>query len=412
MAWVSTRSSGHTPISTGNPGPTAPVINAASTPPLHTKFALEPRTLNELLELPVERLGEVDIARMNLLCASALPSTQSLNIEHALSVLDEWAGKVAFETDRHLYRVTDPRFADRYHGSEPHFRAEMLAQVLQEDLGVRYNPKAIGDFSFADLTTGFIHGIIPAPGKTTADTPGGTCASMPVLYVAVGRRLGYPLKLATTDGHIFARWDGLDHANPAWRERFNCETTNGFHRFDDDYYKTWPHKISDWEIQVKGHLLSLSPAEELAEFLATRGHHAEDVGQVGFAARCFENAYRYDSRRPCYGAWFVGAAMRSGYRPATPELAKLLAYKQRSATAARRPSIDGMPMPSEMAAAARMTIPFYPNAVSSRAGQRQYQPTILDMPQPAIPPVRPVNPHPQFDQFNPQPPFDRFRSQP
>ena len=29
----------------------------------------------------------------------------------------------------------------------------------------------------------------------------GTCSSLPVLQVAVGRRLGYPLKLVTTKGH-------------------------------------------------------------------------------------------------------------------------------------------------------------------------------------------------------------------
>ena len=45
----------------------------------------------------------------------------------------------------------------------------------------------------------FIHGII--------DGPGGTCASMPVLYVAVGRRLGYPLKLVEARGHLLLRWD-------------------------------------------------------------------------------------------------------------------------------------------------------------------------------------------------------------
>ena len=68
---------------------------------------------------------------------------------------------------------------------------------------------------------------------------------MPVLYVAVGRRLGYPLKLATTKGHLFARWDGLDHSYPAWRERFNIEGTHGFSSYPDDYYKTWPFKLTD-----------------------------------------------------------------------------------------------------------------------------------------------------------------------
>jgi len=298
---------------------------------LHTQFELEPTTLDELLSIAEGDLYRVDIARMNLLCATDLEGTQYLDadgIEHALATLDDWAKRVAFETDRHAYRITDPRYADRYQGSEAHFRAEMLAQVLQEDLGVKYNPEAVGNFSFADPSVAFIHSMIPTPGSTTSDTSGGTCVSMPVLYVAVGRRLGYPLKLVTTDSHIFARWDGEGHDNSAWRETFNCETTNGFHRFDDEYYKTWPFTVTNHQIAVNGYLQSLSPSEEFAQFLAARGHHAYDVKQYAFAARCYENAYRYDTLRPCYRGWFLQAALRSNYQPQTLVLNELLAARQ------------------------------------------------------------------------------------
>ena len=208
-----------TPTLPSRPAATVPVAMAS----LHNDFELEPKTLNDLLAVSPDDLAKMDIARMNLLCASALPATQGLDIEHALSTLDEWAQRVAFETERHLYRVSDPHYAEHYGNSEPQFRAEMLAQVLQEDLGVKFNPTAIGNFSFADPSVAFIHGMVPAPGpgSSTADTPGsppgGTCASMPVMYVAVGRRLGYPLKLVTTKAHIFVRWDGEDHPEPNFR---------------------------------------------------------------------------------------------------------------------------------------------------------------------------------------------------
>lgn len=301
----------------------------------HTDFELEPKTLNDLLDLPNSELHKVDIARMNLLCATRLPATRSLDVEHALSVLDEWAEKVAFETNRHLYRIHDPRFADRYKGSEAHFRAEMLAQVLYEDLGVRYDKSAIGNFSFADPSVAFIHGMIPAPSQSTSDTLGGTCVSMPVLYVAVGRRLGYPLKLATAHSHIFARWDGEalyqqegGHDNPAWRETFNCETTNGFHKYDDEYYKTWPFPVSEREIARNGLLKSLNAKEEFAQFLAARGHHGMDVKQYGFAARCYENAYGCDNSRPCYRAWLMQAAMSSDYQPTNSNLRAMVSAER------------------------------------------------------------------------------------
>ena len=346
------QSSKPSPLAVGDGASVRPVFNPApaSATSLHTEFTAEPETLNALLALPVERLGEVDIARMNLLCASALPDTKGLDVEHALSVLDDWAARVASETDRHLDRVTDPRFAERYRGSEAHFRAEMLAQVLQEDLGVKYDMKAVGSFSFADPSVAFIHGMIPPEGGIIADTPGGTCVSMPVLYVAVGRRLGYPLKLATTDSHIFARWDGKDHENQAYRDYFNCETTNGFHRFDDDHYRTWPKPVTDQQVAVNGFLKSLNPAEELAQFLATRGHHAFDVGQVGFAARCYENAHRYDTTRPAYRSWLADAARRSGYRPKTPALHRMIVAQRALLAAERQAHAAGIlgsdPLPS------------------------------------------------------------------
>ncbi|HUU23520.1 MAG TPA: hypothetical protein VM389_13390, partial [Phycisphaerae bacterium] len=261
---------------------------------------------------------------MNLLCAVGLPGAEKLDVGHALATLDRWAARVASETDRHLYRVHDPEWADSYRHSEAYLRATFLVQVLYEDLGVRYNLSARDSFDFDDCRVAFIHGMIPAPGQTLTDTPGGTCASMPVMVTAVGRRLGYPLRLVTTKAHVFVRWDGQGHSNPAWRERFNIEVTNGFSSYEDDHYRTWPFKLSDYEVHANRYLLSLTPAEEFAEFLAARGHCGLDNGRVAFAARCYENAYRHDTTRPAYRAWFVDAATKSGYKPVTPSLAELL----------------------------------------------------------------------------------------
>ncbi|MEO0966420.1 MAG: hypothetical protein AAFY08_15045 [Planctomycetota bacterium] len=319
------------PSGTHAPPPSEPTTLVAPDDPL------APATLNELLALDRHDLHRVDIARLNLLAASALPATADLDVEHALRTLDRWAQQVADATDRHLYRLTDPRFADRYQGSEPHLRAELLAQVLVEDLGVKYDPTALGNFSFEDPAVAFIHGMIPTAlqqlGHGTADTPGGTCASMPVLYVAVGRRLGYPLYLATTDSHVFARWDGTTtnptgqaHPNPAWRERFNCETTNGFLRIDDDaHYQAFPFHVSDEDVKANRYLESLTPRAELALFLAARGHHGLDNFQRAFAARCYENAATLDPTRPAYAAWFTQAAAGTGYQPQHPRLAAMLA---------------------------------------------------------------------------------------
>ena len=315
----------------GEPSATLSVAKSTFTPPKITRKA---KSLNELLSMSPSQLAEVDIAEMNLLCATGLPGAEKLDIDHCLATLDKWAARVKFETERHLYRLRDPKWAKQYRNSEADFRALFLIQVLQEDLRVEYDISTIGNFAFNDSRVAFLHGMIPAKGKFADETPGGTCTSMPVMYVAVGRRLGYPLKLVITDSHIFVRWDGLGHPNPAWRERFNIEGTNtGMSTHSDDYYKNWPLKTTDYQVRFNRYLVSLTPAEELAQFLAARGHCALDNKRLAFAARCYENAYRYDTTRPCYRAWFMDAAMRSGYRPATRALARLLARR-------RRPIID------------------------------------------------------------------------
>ena len=93
----------------------------------------------------------------------------------------------------------------------------------------------------------------------------GTCSSLPVLYVAVGRRLGYPLKLVSTKEHLFARWEDT-------RNHLNMEgTSHGFISENDDYYKTWPCSVSDEEIKTNNYLKAMTAKEELACFMATRG---------------------------------------------------------------------------------------------------------------------------------------------
>ncbi len=369
----------------------SPLINS-TTPSIDislvTTDQLKPKTLGELLAIPASQLHQVDIGRMNLLCATDLPGAENLDIDRALAILDEWAKRVAYETERHLYRVTDPRYADHYRHSEAFLRAEFLLQVLQVDLGVKYDLASANNFKFNNSLVAFIHGMIPSPDQGLQDTPGGTCASMPVLYVAVGRRLGYPLRLVTTDSHIFVRWDGENHPNLAWRKRFNVEGAGyGFNSFEDDYYKTWPFKITDHEVRANGYLLSLSPAEELAQFLAARGHCGSDNRDSFFASRCYENAYRYDSSRPCYRVWFTQAALQSGYTPQTPAL---IAWLDKVKSGSRFAGVGSSAIPSQ-----NYSMEFPEEAMIQ---QNQKRPGFTPPQSPIIPQVQPKHPQPHGSQ--------------
>ncbi len=67
---------------------------------------------------------------------------------------------------------------------------------------------------------------------------------MPVLYVAVGRQLDYPLYLVQAREHFFVRWE-----EPGG-ERFNIEaTTLGFTPRDDEHYRHWPRPIRDEDVR-------------------------------------------------------------------------------------------------------------------------------------------------------------------
>lgn len=86
---------------------------------------------------------------------------------------------------------------------------------------------------------------------------------MPVLCVAVGRRLGYPLKLAAAKGHLFFRWEDA-------KERRNFECTHAVNCISDEEYRKWPFPITDEEIEKGHYLRDFTPKEELACFLSIR----------------------------------------------------------------------------------------------------------------------------------------------
>src|ERR1035437_8744782 len=269
-----------------------------------------PANMHQLLASSPAQIAGCDIALLNLLCAEGLPSAESLNPQGCMATLDEWAERVRTETERHLYRYrANPR---EFESSEGYFRMLMMAVVLYEDFSVRYNPERINtpgsldanDHFFADSRDLFLHGLLshsPSPNPlpqvtalrptlnpqlSTLNFPLGTCSSMPVLYIAIGRRLGYPLKLVTTKSHLFIRWESA-------AERFDLEGTGkGMNRYGDEHFKQWPFPVTEEEIQADGYLKSLTPVEELALFLSLRGHCLKEAGRISEAVASYAEAVR------------------------------------------------------------------------------------------------------------------------
>ncbi len=245
----------------------------------------QPETLNELLALSPAELERCDIARMNLLCAEALPGAENLNVDECLTTLDQWAQHIKAETNRnHHHFKEDPAY---YSNSEAFYKMLMMAVVLYEDYGVRYNPKLItspeatttDDHFYADSRDILIHGLV-GPQHL------GTCSSMPILYIALGQRLDYPLKLVKAKGHLFMRWD-----SPA--EKFDMDATGkGLDMENDEFYKKWPFPLNEADIQAEDYLKSLSAKEELSVFLSIRGQCQTDNELLGEALASSSLAYQ------------------------------------------------------------------------------------------------------------------------
>lgn len=221
-------------------------------------------TLSHAAELRDDQLARFDLAQLNLLASENLPGCAAEDTEKLLALLDQWTRRVRFETQRNEYRFHAR--PEEYENSEAFYRMGMLITVLQQDLGVRYNSDLIAPSAV----------MSPDTDKDFLTNPGnvflagilrdrmGTCASMPVLYVAVGRRLGYPVKLVAVKGHLFARWEDA-------KERRNIEGTgHGIACHSDEHYVQW-RRVTDAEMKTGQQLKSLSPREELAVFLLLRG---------------------------------------------------------------------------------------------------------------------------------------------
>lgn len=278
---------------------TPTVATSTFTAPTVTRKAA---SLDELLKMSPEQLADVDIAKMNLLCATGLPGAEKLDIGKAFARLDDYAQRVRYWTDQSMWDFRQN--PSKFENSEAKFRVLLLISVLQKDFGVHYNDRGERNCDFSSSKNPFIHGMID-------DTNGGTCASMPVMYVAVGRRLGYPMSLVLAKTHIFARWDD-------GTERFNIEGTNP--RFDDhpdSYYRKWPYPISDAELKQGWYLKPLTPAEELAVFLQNRAYCLMDNGRFKEAQLAFAHSYQLAPQNPLgrQQIAYAASAGRPAYRP-------------------------------------------------------------------------------------------------
>jgi hypothetical protein len=209
-----------------------------------------------------------------------LPGAESLDIPRCLATLDRWTCRVQQFASQHAHRFNrDPAAFEHQHGL---FLFLCLVTVLKhsDHVGVGYSPSAIGNYNFSDSRDDFLHGVLTR--KL------GTCISLPVLFVAIGRRLRWPLHLAIAKRHVFCQWlHGHDtHLN------LEGSCPGGGKTYPDSHYATWPAPLTQDELRSGRFLRPLTRHEEFALFLETRGHCLADNGRYGEAREAYGQAHQ------------------------------------------------------------------------------------------------------------------------
>jgi len=133
---------------------------------------------------------------------------------------------------------------------DPETRIRVLNTVLFRYEGYHYDRSPL---SRSRQDYYFLNGIL--------DTKQGICYTMPLLYIAVAQRLGYPIYPVHAPDHVFVRY--LD---PSFQQQ-NIETTSGGKYIGDDLY------IRDFAIGKRGldsgsYMRTLTYHEFLADMLS------------------------------------------------------------------------------------------------------------------------------------------------
>jgi hypothetical protein len=235
-----------------------------TTAPPPSKNGRLSKSVQELYALSEAEVASYDIAELNLLAAQGLPGAEDLDIPRCLSVLGLWTKRIQLQTNRHINVFR--RNPEKYRNSEAYWRILALTTTLWHEYNLRYNKERIDKEDWSHSEDNFIHGLL---GPKRA----GTCATLPILVVAIGRRLGYPLFVVHTTGHVFFRWETDDP-----KECRNFEFSgDGLSSSSDQFYREWPARWPEELVKQEArrgekrlYLRRLTPTEEFAYALSMR----------------------------------------------------------------------------------------------------------------------------------------------
>lgn len=175
---------------------------------------------------------------------------------------------------------------------DPETRIRILNTVIHQMEGIHYDRSP---FARSRQDYYFLNGIL--------DTKQGICYTLPLLYIAVAQRLGYPLYPVDAPDHMFVRY-----VNPSFTEQ-NVETTSGGKYFPDQHYIK-AFAVSQRGLKSGSYLRTKTYREFLGQMLAAsavfHGRNGESLKAIAYLEKAAQLdpqfADHYDNLRIVYTA--------------------------------------------------------------------------------------------------------------
>ncbi len=165
-----------------------------------TFAASNPGAIDKLLELPEQKI-DMGIVALTL----AKEVYPDINIETYTAKLDE---------------LVQNAKAHAKGSSDPDFRIRALNTYLYKVEGFKYD---VADPEVLKTENRYLNGIL--------DTKKGSCVTLPLLYLVIAQRLGYPVYAVSAPDHLFLRY-----VDPKLKEQ-NIEATGGGGYIADEKYR-------------------------------------------------------------------------------------------------------------------------------------------------------------------------------
>jgi regulator of sirC expression with transglutaminase-like and TPR domain len=223
--------------------------------------AEEPRGLSDAQLEQLANLSEeeIDLGEVALLLASeAYPD---LDIPRYVAQLDRLAAEIRRFTDQMRSRTRS--------AAEPDYVIRAMNTYLYKRLGFHYDRE---DMYATQLKNRYLNGVL--------DTKAGSCTTLPLLYLALAKRLDYPVYPVAAPQHLFCRFRLPDGTYQ------NIEATAGGWSPDEDYIISM--EIPQQGLKSGAYLENMTYRQLLGDLIIENGGYWARQGDFLRAVRYYE----------------------------------------------------------------------------------------------------------------------------